>query len=325
MTWGNLHGRLHGHLKASGLLPQGETLVVALSGGQDSLCLGKLLLDLRPHWDWTLAIAHCDHGWPGDQQIAARVETLAHQWQVPFFLCRPQSPLPEQENAARQWRYQALVDVTAKLQGRYVVTGHTQSDRAETLIYNLARGAGMAGLGSLTEMRSLTRDITLVRPLLKITRQETGTFCQEFNLPVCPDPYNHQLRFKRNQVRQQVLPHLRHLNAQADKHLAQTAHILEDENDYLEAIAQQYLQENIKYSNGQIQLHRLPLQPLHVALQRRIVRQYLQQLLPKMPSFAQITATVRLIHGANGDRPSTFPGNIQLQVIGPWLVPGKVR
>ncbi|WP_024546178.1 tRNA lysidine(34) synthetase TilS [Picosynechococcus sp. NKBG15041c] len=321
MTWSALHGRLHRQLKISGLLPPGKTLVLAISGGQDSLCLGRLLLDLQPHWQWSLAIAHCDHGWPGDHQIATQVATLAAQWQVPFYLCRPEVPLPETENAARQWRYGVLGDLTEQLRGQYVVTGHTQSDRAETLIYNLARGAGTAGMGSLNAVRPLKADVTLVRPLLGITRQETADFCQKFHLPVCPDPYNHQLRFKRNQVRQQVLPKLRELNTRVDKHLAQTALILQAENDYLEAIAQQHLQQTL---NGQNHLHRPPLQPLHLALQRRIVRQFLQQILPKMPTFSQITDTVRLIDGANGDRLGSFPGNIQLQVVGHWIIPIQI-
>ena len=291
---------------------------MAVSGGQDSVCLSRLMLDLQSRWQWSLAIAHCHHGWPGDEKIAAHVQTLGAQWQLPFYLCRATSSLPETENAARRWRYDTLTHLAAQLGKAYVVTGHTQSDRAETLIYNLVRGAGMAGLGSLTERRSLSGKVMLVRPLLTITRQETGEFCRQFNLPVCLDPYNQQMRFKRNQVRQHILPQLQTLNTQADKHLAQTAVILQDENDYLEAIAQQYLHQAL---NPQQHLHRLTLQPLHIALQRRIIRQYLQQILPKMPTFAQITATVELIHGFNGDRLSTLPGNVQLQVMGEWLVP----
>ncbi|MBV5259833.1 tRNA lysidine(34) synthetase TilS [Synechococcus moorigangaii CMS01] len=318
MNWSPLHARLHAHLKVVDLLPQKAKIVVAVSGGQDSLCLGRLLLDLSPHWHWSLAIAHCHHGWPGDAIIAAQVESLVAQWQLPFYLCHPESVLPKTENAARQWRYQALTHLAKQLQATYVVTGHTQSDRAETLIYHLARGAGTAGLGSLIERRSLDPAVTLVRPLLGITRQETAAFCQTFALPISLDPYNQQLRFKRNQVRQQVLPQLRKLNAQADRHLAQTALILQDENDYLEAIARHHLSQAL---NPGKHLHRLALQPLHIALQRRIVRLFLQQLLPKMPTFEHISAVVTLIHGANGDRVSTLPGGYQLQVVGDWLIP----
>ncbi|ANV90919.1 tRNA lysidine(34) synthetase TilS [Picosynechococcus sp. PCC 8807] len=322
MNWSPLHARLHQHLKESNLLPAGAKLIMAVSGGQDSVCLSRLMLDLQRHWQWSLAIAHCHHGWPGDEEIAAHVQTLGAQWQLPFYLCRAASSLPETENAARRWRYDTLTHLAEQLDQAYVVTGHTQSDRAETLIYNLVRGAGTAGLGSLTERRSLSNKVKLVRPLLTITRQETGEFCRQFNLPVCLDPFNQQMRFKRNQIRQQILPHLRTLNTQADKHLAQTALILQDENDYLEAIAQQYLQQAL---TPQQHLHRLVLQPLHIALQRRIIRQYLQQVLPKMPTFAQISATVELLHGCNGDRLSTLPGKIQLQVMGEWLVPEALK
>lgn len=318
MTWSLLHARLHSHLKASGLLPRQSKILMAISGGQDSLCLGRLLLDLCVHWQWSLAIAHCHHGWPGDDRITTQVQSQAGQWQLPFYLCRAEPRLPETEDAARQWRYQALIDLAQQYAIPFIVTGHTQSDRAETLIYNLVRGAGTAGLGSLTERRPLGEDITLVRPLLNVTRQETGRFCEQFHLPISLDPYNRQLRFKRNQIRQETLPQLRQLNGQADKHLAQTAVILQAENDYLEAIAQKHLEQVL---NSQKHLHRVPLQSLHIALQRRIMRQFLQQILPKMPTFGHITAATQLIFGANRDCLSTLPGGIQLRVEGEWLIP----
>ncbi|MEB3226677.1 MAG: tRNA lysidine(34) synthetase TilS [Synechococcus sp.] len=317
MIWSPLHARLHSHLKATELLPQRTKILMAISGGQDSLCLGRLLLDLCVHWEWSLAIAHCHHGWSGDDLIASQVECLAEQWQLPFYLCRATPQLPETENAARQWRYRTLTDLAQEYRIPFIVTGHTQSDRAETLIYNLVRGTGTVGLGSLTAQRPLDAKVTLVRPLLNMTRQETGDFCQKFQLPVSLDPYNQQLRFKRNQIRQQTLPHLRQLNRQADKHLAQTALILQAENDYLEAIAQQHLEQALSSDNH---LQRFPLQSLHIALQRRIIRQFLQRILPQMPTFSHIIAVTQLISGANRDCVSTLPGSIQLRVEGEWII-----
>jgi tRNA(Ile)-lysidine synthase len=85
-SWTPLHAQLHRTLKVRQLLPSGQRLLVAVSGGQDSLCLIKLLLDLQPKWGWDLAIAHCDHGWRSDSADNAKyIKQLAQFWQVLFY------------------------------------------------------------------------------------------------------------------------------------------------------------------------------------------------------------------------------------------------
>ncbi|MEM7758530.1 MAG: tRNA lysidine(34) synthetase TilS, partial [Cyanobacteria bacterium P01_A01_bin.40] len=173
--WTTLHSKLHQTLRQRSLLPPGAKILVAVSGGQDSLCLGKLLLDLRSKWNWQLAIAHCDHQWSTDVGIAARVESVASSWQLPCYLKIAPS-LKETEAAARKWRYQALIEIATEQEFKYIVTGHTKSDRAETLLYNLIRGAGADGLAALTWQRPLNAEITLIRPILEVYRHETLEF-----------------------------------------------------------------------------------------------------------------------------------------------------
>lgn len=273
MGWSELHARVHQRLKRYGLLPLNQRLLLAVSGGQDSLCLGRLLVDLRSKWHWHVAIAHCDHGWSGDGEIATHVEAVAKVWDLPFYLCSTSATIPETEAAARQWRYESLTALAMAEDFGILVTGHTQSDRAETLLYNLVRGSGAAGMGALTWRRSLTPSLTLVRPLLDITRVETAAFCDQFSLPVYDDQYNQNLKFARNRLRHNVFPQLKVINPRMEKHLAHTAEILHREDDYLEAIAAKHLQFATKQ---QERLYRPDLQPLHPALQWRIVRQFLQ-------------------------------------------------
>ena len=131
--WTPLHTKVHKTLRQRSLLPPGEKVLVAVSGGQDSLCLGKLLLDLRSKWNWQLAIAHCDHRWSTDAGIAERVSEVAQSWQLPFYL-KVADVVRETEASARNWRYQALIEIARQKQFKYIVTGHTKSDRAETLL-----------------------------------------------------------------------------------------------------------------------------------------------------------------------------------------------
>jgi tRNA(Ile)-lysidine synthase len=154
-NWTHLHAQLHRTLLHRQILPSHQRLLVAVSGGQDSLCLIKLLLDLQPKWGWNLGIAHCDHGWRSDSEASANhVEQLAKNWGISYYL-ETASDIPKTEAAARQWRYQALTEIAIVHNYPYIVTGHTASDRAETLLYNLIRGSGADGLSALTWTRPL--------------------------------------------------------------------------------------------------------------------------------------------------------------------------
>ena len=148
--WTPLHATLHRTLKSRHLLPQNQRLLIAVSGGQDSLCLIQLLLDLQPKWGWKLAIAHCNHRTRTDAEAnALHVENLARAWSVPYYSATTNHSLPS-EAAARKWRYEALSKIAQAHDYQYIVTGHTSSDRAETLLYNLIRGSGADGLQALS-------------------------------------------------------------------------------------------------------------------------------------------------------------------------------
>ena len=154
MPWTTLHSQLHQILIHRQLLPVGSSIVIAVSGGQDSLCLGQLLRDLQSRWQWKLYIGHCDHGWTQDIGIADRVAQVATQWMLPFH-CETTANLPETEAAAREWRYQALQRIAQTTHSTHLVTAHTQTDRAETFLYNLIRGAGADGLAAMSWYRQL--------------------------------------------------------------------------------------------------------------------------------------------------------------------------
>jgi tRNA(Ile)-lysidine synthase len=281
---------------------------MAISGGQDSLCLGRLLLELQSRWQWQLAVGHCDHGWPADQGIADRVRTVAQTWQLPYY-CWNAQELPQTEAAARQWRYQALVGMARTRNYQYVVTGHTQSDVAETLFYNLIRGAGSDGLSSLRPSRPLTNNIQLVRPILNIDRQATGQFCQQHQLPVWPDPYNDQPRYARNRVRQNIADLSEQFHPRTTQHFAQTAQILAAEADYLQELAlEQYRSALI----SNYQLDRRSIRPLPLALQRRVIKLFLQDY---SPSFAAIEEVVLLLNAPHHSRSSSLRGGSTIVVV----------
>ncbi|AFZ55995.1 tRNA lysidine(34) synthetase TilS [Anabaena cylindrica FACHB-243] len=330
MTWTLLHAQIHRTIRTRRLFERNQRLLVAVSGGQDSLCLIKLLLDLQPKWGWNLGIAHCDHRWREDSQANAdHVQNLAQSWNIPFYLETAINPV-NSEATARSWRYQALTKIAQNYNYQYIVTGHTASDRAETLLYNLIRGTGADGLQALTWQRPLADNILLMRPLLEITRSQTEEFCQNFNLPIWEDSTNQNLKYARNRIRQELLPYLKeNFNPQVESNLAQTAELLQAEVEYLEQAALNLREEAMEggkngemggnHLNHPLRLNRRVLQKAHLALQRRVMRQVLLEILPNAPNFEHIEKLTALITAPNRSQTDPFPGGAIAMVQDSWI------
>jgi tRNA(Ile)-lysidine synthase len=330
-TWTQLHAHVHTVIKQRQLLRSRQPILIAVSGGQDSLCLLKILHDLQDKWSWHLAVAHCDHRWSTDVGLADHVARVVKDFGLPYY--QPVAPpLAETEAAAREWRYQALGEVATREGFEVVVTGHTRSDRAETFLFNLLRGTGIDGLSALTWERSLTPQVRLVRPLLEVSRAETGAFCQQFRLPVWEDIVNENLNYARNRIRRQLLPYLKqHFNPQIETALAHAAELLRGDVEYLETIAQTVVNESQTLTGWEQpeaiprRIHRPTLQAVPLAIQRRGIRQFLKQYLRQTPDFEQVEATVRLLNAPNHTRTSTLgklahsEHKVHAEVQGDWI------
>jgi tRNA(Ile)-lysidine synthase len=200
-----------------------------------------------------------------------------------------------------------------------VVTGHTQSDRAETFLYNLMRGSGSDGLQAMTWQRELAPNIQLIRPLLNISRSETGLFCQQQHIPIWEDAFNEKLHYARNRIRQQLLPYLKtEFNPQVETAIAQTAELLQAEVQYLENITETLFKQ---IANNELkQLDRNQLKNIPLALQRRVIRHFLRHNLETSPNYEQIEEIIQLIPAPNRSRTSTFPNNLVVEVQNSWLI-----
>jgi len=248
--WSPHHQRLHRHLlRHPHLLPTGAPLLLAVSGGQDSMALTVLLADLRRLHHWRLELWHGDHGWRAESaQQAGELQAWAQSQRLPFLLERA-ARAPASEAAGRQWRYACLRRQAEPRGCSHVVTGHTASDRAETLLLNLARGSHRRGLASLRPVRPLSGEddggqnpagpadrggiatIQLVRPLLLFSRDDTGRICRELGVPIWEDRTNRETRFGRNRLRAEVLPVLEALHPGAVRRIGALAGRLEEELD----------------------------------------------------------------------------------------------
>ncbi|MBD2178698.1 tRNA lysidine(34) synthetase TilS [Pseudanabaena sp. FACHB-1998] len=305
------------------LLPANTSLLVAVSGGQDSLCLASLLRMQQVKFNWRLTIAHCDHQWRDDSIAnAEHVRQIASNWDLNFCL-RKAEIAPKSEAMAREWRYAMLGEMADIYNCEYVVTGHTRSDRVETLLYNLMRGSGADGLASLNWQRSLTDKIKLVRPLLNVSRRDTAEFCRENQISIWEDSTNQNLDYRRNRLRLETIPYLQaNFNPQLEVAIAQTSELLHGDVMYLESQARKFFEDEISvfWSDRSPRLHRQLLLEQPLALQRRIVRQFLGCYLMHQVNFEDIERFLALFTAQNRSQSAPFKGNITAYVEHPWII-----
>ena len=314
--WGRDQARLHRHLlRRPSLLPAGEPLLLAVSGGQDSMALATLLLDLQPLHRWRLLLWHGDHGWrPDAARQAGELLAWARSQGLELQLDRA-DPVPASEAAARDWRYGCLAKAAHHWPCTHVVTGHTASDRAETVLLNLARGSHLRGLASLGASRRLGPEagaLRLARPLLVFDRADTGRLCRERSLPVWEDSSNADLRFARNRLRAEVMPVLEALHPGASRRISAQAERLEQQ---LEAEA-----ELLELALGALeaeaapgQLPRRRLASLAPASQRRLLQHWLLRHLGSDPGSSTLEILVSRLALGRGPGRLDLAGGLQLQ------------
>lgn len=204
---GDLARRVREHLVASGLMAEPGVALVAVSGGPDSVALLDLLARLTGPLRLDLAVAHVDHGIREDSgEVAEQVMALAVRYGVPGHLASLRLGAGASETAARRLRYRALRRVQRDIGARYLVTAHHADDQAETVLFRMLRGSGIAGLAGI----GATGPLGLVRPLLPFRKAELAAWIRGRGdgvpIPVHEDPANLDLRHDRSWIRRELVP-----------------------------------------------------------------------------------------------------------------------
>ena len=275
-------------------------VVVAVSGGADSLVLLRVLLTLRDTLDITLHVATFDHqirGTAGAEDVRF-VEGIAALWSVPISTGRADVPalaMAEKagiEESARKARYQFLAQVAREVGAATIATGHNRDDQAETVLLHVVRGSGTAGLRGILPKSPLSADpsILLVRPLLDTPRREIEAYLSHFGIEPRQDATNQDTNYTRNRLRHEILPLLEQINPQVRTALARTAEILQQDYETLLAQTPRF----VPGSRGG-ELAREVFLQLSPAQQRITLRESAGGLTTASISFERIESAVTLI------------------------------
>jgi len=300
-----------------GMVDRGDRVVVAVSGGADSICLLHVLCRLAPEHGLRLVVAHFDHGLRADEDHADTlfVEEQARSRGLPFEVERAPAlgdRTGSLEERAREARYAFLERVRQAHRAERLALGHTLDDQAETVLMRLLRGAGPTGLAAIPPVR----EPGIIRPLIRVRRREIEACLESEGLSWRLDPTNQETRYLRNRIRLELLPHLLRLQPRLVEHLGDLADLVREEDEFLDRLSLQWITANAEKDPAggtALPLHRFLKEPR--PLERRIVRLTLRREAGGLRRIhrGHVRAVMDL---ARGDRPQAgihLPGGLQVQ------------
>lgn len=229
------------------MLIPGETILVGVSGGADSVCLLHALRSVQEEFDIQLAVAHLNHGIRGEEaeRDAVFVKELCKKWGIPCF-CK-QEDIPalskkegiSEETAGRLARYRFFHKLCVREGFSKIATAHNRDDQAETMLMRVLRGTGIAGMGGIRYIRT----DGVIRPLLNVERRQVEAYCSENGLNYLTDSTNAEETYTRNKIRHQLLPLIkREFNPNITETLAVMAENMAEDGDFLNSYAKRLYQ-----------------------------------------------------------------------------------
>lgn len=303
------------HAKATRLIEPDQRLLVAVSGGPDSVALLSVLKELAPAWRLTLYAAHINYGLRGEEseEDARFVARLCDRFGITLHCTRitvarkgsvrDRSSLQER---AREARYQILTELGRTLRADRIVLGHQADDQAETVLMWMLRGAGIAGLAGIPPIR----ESLFIRPLLDISREAILEYLWRRELPFRLDSSNAKPLYLRNRIRHELLPVMKRLNPSIVEGLARQADILREDDAYLHRLAYDAMAQLVHTDDQGVTVDRTGFLALPLTLQRRILRILLQDLHPrrKGPGYKTIALLLETVFAGRTGSDITIKG-----------------
>lgn len=285
------------------LLPQSGAIIVAVSGGADSMCLLEALRSISVTHGFTVIAAHYNHQLRGteSERDADFVCSYCQSHHIPFYTeCGDVGAYATScnlgiEEAARECRYAYLQRLTEITSASRIATAHTADDNAETVLLNLTRGTGLKGLCGIPPKRD-----NIIRPILKVSRQEVMTFLEEHRVPYVEDSTNASDVYTRNKIRHQVIPILKALNPSFHEAVTTASSLLREDEQYLSSLSDSFIQAHCQ--NGTVDTKSLLSLPLSIS--SRVIR----RLMGSQLSYAHVSSVLELCASPSPSAAVSLPG-----------------
>ena len=313
----------------AGLDPAGGMLLLGVSGGPDSLSMLQILLNSN----YKIAAAHLNHGLREEAEGDAKfVQDICKEFEVSFYLSEVDTKNYAEKNrksieeAARFLRYQFLFRKAEELKAQAVLVAHNADDQVETVLMHLLRGSGLAGLKGM-QLKSYnpnwSQDISLVRPLLNVWRDEILRYCEENRLTPRFDQSNLDKTYFRNRLRHDLLPYLEEYNPQVKQVIWRMAQTLEGDYDLFEEIIEKAWDELVlEVSGAHVLFDYQSLQEQATGLQRGILRKAVNHLCPGLRDidFAVVERAIDFIKNPSSTKQVDLAAGLKLELDGDRLL-----
>lgn len=269
-------------IKKYNMFKEDDLVIVALSGGPDSVALLHILYKLKDKLKIRIAAVHINHGLRGkdsdeDEQF---VNNICKKYNIPLYSKRFDIHKIAKMNgmscemAGREARYSYFLELIDKLSGNKIALAHHANDQAETILMRLIRGSGIEGLTGIKPVR----DKIFVRPMISITRKEIESYCKDNELSPRIDKSNYEKIYSRNKVRLELIPYIQeNFNKDITNTLNRFADIIKGDNDYLETIATEKADKYCLTDGNDIKISKAAFKE-HGAILSRILRNTIKKI-----------------------------------------------
>ena len=302
------------------MITKGDKIIVAVSGGADSVFLLKTLYQFQKSLDFTIIVAHFDHGLrPGeDKKETEFVYDLAKKLNVTFVYERPKKAInihgPSIEEKAREERYHFLKRVLDEHNCQRVALGHNMNDQAETVLIRFLRGAGITGLSGMPAIR----EKYYIRPLVLIRSDEIRAYLNQNHTSFMTDSSNFDKRYLRNRLRLELIPLLLSYQPKLIQHLSNNAVLFSYEHQFLEKESQKALKIiSIDSQDKSLELSLPLLKKSPPALKYHIIRQAIKEVKGNLQriDFGHITRIAGIIENSKPQIKINLPEGLVVKKI----------
>lgn len=264
------------------LIQKGDKVLVALSGGPDSVCLLHCLKKLENIYEMTIYAAHLNHMIRGmeAQKDAMYTAKLCDSFGITFFVKSVDVPLYAKEKrlsieeAARKIRYEMLFEIKEKIGANKIAVAHNLDDQAETVLMRLMRGTGIHGLKGMDYFR----EDGLIRPLMDVQKTDILSYCDQQGLSPRLDKTNEETEYTRNRIRLNLIPLIQEQYSPQIKTLvAKMANLLREDDAFLEEEADRIFRRDSVILPDRVKIQADDIRALHPAIAKRVIRQAVRE------------------------------------------------